>query len=515
MITDLYITNPGGSTLNLNLRTSKDDHGILVFNLTGLGSPTATVTGLTGPNYDGIRGYFVKADARHLLLTLAIPVRGSSLEEFAKDLVYDHFQVKGEIIFRVKTESEDRWILGIVESVEMNQFSKVENAVISIYCPDPWFIDSFEKYEYATYGGLDLSYNYEGDVPVGANILITNGPPYSWGGGPTLGTLTLSNDRGGQSLVWPFVSFGEADKFIIDTRLGQKIAWHYLLELDTWYNITTEIIGSGEWLKLHPGANNLSVSYTGNYEGSEPNRPDPANLVGYWPLNKKLIKQDEPADIELVTGAYSVFPNGTYELSEVGKYYPYARKFTATSGILEWDDRVGENWNITGSFSVSFWFKRADVGNYRGILEYLASQETKNGFTIHITSGGVLQFIIYRNETAYTRNITVSGAGVWQFVTCYYDSTIDTMYIQLNNGIPVSLGSVLEPNYTDGGIMRIGRAGNWNFYGLIESVALYNKILTTAERTFLYGVNGRGMGYAGVIEEIEIILDYVEKYQGV
>lgn len=509
MITDLYITNSAGSTLNLNLRTSKDDHGILVFNLTGLGSPKATVTGLTGPGYDGVRGYFVKADARHLILTLAVPVRGVE-EEFAKDLIYDHFQVKGEIIFRVKTESEDRWVMGIVESVEMNQLSKVENAVISIYCPDPWFIDSLESFEYASYGGVTQTLDYEGDVPVGANILITNGPPYSWGGDyESMGTLTLSNDREDQSLVWPFVSFGEFDKFLIYTMSGQKEAWHCNYETNTWTNITTEIIASGEWLKLHPGDNDLTVELAGTYQGPMANMPDVVNLAGYWPLNRTI----GGTDIELVTGGPVVENNGLVGVY-AGHYYPYCRLFSPTAGKLVSDDRVGQNWNISGSFSISFWLNRSNVGNDRGVLQYLAEQASKNGYEIRITAGGVLQFIIYRNDTVQIRQITV-GVADWQFVTCYYASTIDTMYIQLNNGVPVSSGTVLEPNYTAGGIMTIGNSDTMgNFLGRLESVALYDRILTDSERTFLYN-SGKGMGYGGLTEENEIILHYTEKYQGV
>jgi len=62
MIETLWVTNPNEDTLELNLRSSERTHGLLVFNMTGLGPPNATVSGAAGPSYDGIRASFVRTD---------------------------------------------------------------------------------------------------------------------------------------------------------------------------------------------------------------------------------------------------------------------------------------------------------------------------------------------------------------------------------------------------------------------------------------------------------------------
>ena len=87
MIKTITIKNPNRNILELNLRSSAQEVGLLIFNIEGLGPPKATVNGQGGPNFDGIRASSVRTDARHLLMTLAV-VEGGDLEEDAKQRIY-------------------------------------------------------------------------------------------------------------------------------------------------------------------------------------------------------------------------------------------------------------------------------------------------------------------------------------------------------------------------------------------------------------------------------------------
>ena len=143
MIQSVWAINPDGERLDLNLASSSEEEGIVVFNMTGLGPPVATINGTGGPNFDGLRVASVRADARYLVITLAVSKQGVQ-EEQARRTIYKYFPVKQEITFGITTDTKNLSISAFVESNEFNQFAQVENAVISLTCPAPYFSEVHE-----------------------------------------------------------------------------------------------------------------------------------------------------------------------------------------------------------------------------------------------------------------------------------------------------------------------------------------------------------------------------------
>lgn len=261
MIQTLRVTNPLGNTLQLDLDSSLDDHGILVFNLTGLGPPKAVINAIGGPAYDGTDVNLVRTDPRHIVLTLAIP-RGGTTEETAKQKIYTYFPIKQEIIFRVTTGTKDAYIMAYVESNEANQFAKVENFVIGLYCQKPYFIDMTEDSETGiaytgstiTYGGevntgmtLDMSFSgYVGDW-----VSITN---ESYLGSKTIYVdLTYAEDVLGSANH-------SGDGLLINTRFGEKGIWFVRSSIN--YPILGYVPVTSTWINLHPDDNDISFSAT-------------------------------------------------------------------------------------------------------------------------------------------------------------------------------------------------------------------------------------------------------------
>ena len=122
-IEQVWIQNPSGEYLELNLATSGEDEGLVVFSMEGLGSPAATVNGQGGPNFDGIRVSSVQVDARHIVLTLAVSETGYPEEE-ARKKIYNYFPIKQNILVGIKTDLKDVYTTAIVETLEMNAFAK-------------------------------------------------------------------------------------------------------------------------------------------------------------------------------------------------------------------------------------------------------------------------------------------------------------------------------------------------------------------------------------------------------
>ena len=257
MIQTIYVTNPSASTLTLDMRDSGEDEGLIIFNMEGLGPPKATVTGVGGPNTEGIRASLIKIDARHIMITLAIP--NSASEVTAKQKIYDYFPIGKEIKFRVKTSGpKDIYTMAIVESNEVNQFAKVENAVISLFCPYPYFLHLTQQYASASDGDVTVANN--GEIISGCDIVISFDGTVNDG-------LTIDNSNGPQSMYIDFAKMESGldscrvdDQIVINTRVGEKSIQFWDDSASTWYNGINGVGVDADWIQLLLGNNPISIT---------------------------------------------------------------------------------------------------------------------------------------------------------------------------------------------------------------------------------------------------------------
>lgn len=248
MIEQLIITNKLGETLTLTLRTSGIDEGLLVFSMDGLGTPDGTAEGTRGPNQDGyISGTVVQVEARHIVLTLAV-VPGTD-SDAARAKIHKFFPSKTYITFRVITSTRDVYISALVESVEMNEFSKVENAVINLVCPKPYFIDINETPVTITEAGVNIVYDGEESTGVILSIDFT--------GIVTAPIITITNNQFNQSMTidtYPVLSTltpnyaQNLDQIVVDTRVGQKGI--IFVRSSVVYNLIGGVGPLDDWIKL-------------------------------------------------------------------------------------------------------------------------------------------------------------------------------------------------------------------------------------------------------------------------
>ena len=297
MIKMVWSKIPSGDILELNLRSSDREVGLLVFNITGIGPPKATVNSSGGPNFDGVRVSSVRTDARHLLITLAV-VGGGVSEEEAKKKVYTYFPIKQEILFGITTDEKSVYIPAIVEENEFNQFSKVENAAISLYCPQPYFVDMTEQrvnispdsgvplfefpfhndsgfpfwdVDHWDYSLLEqnLEFGFITDLPT-ANISYTGqvktGVEFVLDIFGLVENVIITNNNGRQIMTLDFSDaeayFGSpvmsGDRVFIDTRMGQKSA--YFVRDGVWFNIINSVGIDDDWIELLPGTNMIVMN---------------------------------------------------------------------------------------------------------------------------------------------------------------------------------------------------------------------------------------------------------------
>lgn len=290
MIQSVWVENQNGDRLDLPLSTSGEEHGIYVFNTEGLGSPVATVNGTGGPAFDGIRVNSVRADARHLMLSLAIP-EGGDREEEAKALIYKHFPVKQLVTFGIVTDRVSVYTEAFIEQNEMSEFSKIENSVISMVCPEPYFLDVSEWETTVTYdSGIPLfEFPFSNESLTLPQIIfgeVTNIPTayvYYTGAVETGATfslyftgnvdgLTIANSNGSQ-LMSIDVSVGETlaggpiqsgDQILINTRKGEKSI--YFVRAGVRYNMLASIGITDDWIQVRPGVNAIVIGATTGLE---------------------------------------------------------------------------------------------------------------------------------------------------------------------------------------------------------------------------------------------------------
>jgi hypothetical protein len=271
MIKKVTVTNLTGQTLELDLRRSGEEVGLTIFNIEGLGPPNATVNGTGGPNFDGIR-------PRQILMTLAVQ-KGGVLEEDAKQRIYTYFPIKQEIVFGIETDRKDVYIPAVVESNEFNQFALVENAVISLFCPKPYFLGRTEEVVVIdNVGGIPVfefpfsneslvtpllkfgevtalptaEISYNGEVKTGIDINI------NFTGVAT--DLTITNNNGNQIMTIDTADqepLQSGDQIFINTRVGEKSIW--FVRSTVWTNIINSVGIDDDWIGLRPGGNRIII----------------------------------------------------------------------------------------------------------------------------------------------------------------------------------------------------------------------------------------------------------------
>lgn len=260
-IDKIHITNDAlttGKTLTLDMFTSNDDEGIIIYNLEGLGPPDATLNTVGGPNFPGAHLNSVHKGVRTVTLTLAVinPRTGSNNETLAMREIYEHFPIGDPVELRVESTLADVISNMYVEKLEMNQFAKVVNAVATLQAPVPWWESNTSwTRSFSTSG---QAHTYGSIVPAGGLITIN----YTGTHGSDI-TLTNSIDSQSMTIDYTYLPSGvtppvNGDKIEIDTRDGQKSCRFWDNSQSAWFNAMSALSVDDDWIKMKYGSNVLT-----------------------------------------------------------------------------------------------------------------------------------------------------------------------------------------------------------------------------------------------------------------
>lgn len=228
------------------------------------------------------------------------------------------------------------------------------------------------------------------------------------------------------------------------------------------------------------------------------------NLEAWWNM-------DEDADIRHDWhGGHHLSDNATVSAAQSNT--SQAAKFvTANSEYL---DIATSPFDFNSDWTISGWFNLTSVGGavYPCIL---SSATGGTAATLEV----LLEFDdasddklrLYCGQSTAYKNVawgTALGAGEWHHFIIYYDVSATTIGISVDNGTAVENNAVTI-NSLASPFFRIGRwatGADRYFDGLIDEVAIWSRLLSADEKTWLYN-SGAGRSYDDALSQSVQVFD--------
>lgn len=240
----------------------------------------------------------------------------------------------------------------------------------------------------------------------------------------------------------------------------------------------------------------------GEVAGAAPSFPLLDSLTSYWSLEEASgTRVDAHGDNDLtdnntVTSATGKVGNAADFEANNSEYLSDADNTSYPSGN---NDMTICGWiNLESLGTARRGFGQWDFGNaQRGwFVQWL---DAADRFMFSVSSNGTLQTHVVATT------VDPTPTGTWFFVVAWHDATNDLIYIQVNNGTPQSAAHSTGIHDSTAafsiGVMHNNTVAESDasliMDGLIDEVGLWSRVLTAAERTFLYNA-GNGRSYADV-----------------
>lgn len=146
MIQAVKLVNHINESLELELRRPEDT-GFLITSITGLGYPKIDFSEQKYSNQDGSYYSAQRVQPRNIVMNVTFYQNNKeNLDIETLRWKWQRFLIiKSELKFYVHNDHGWFWTKGFVESNEINIFSSMEAAQLSILCPDPYFVEDLEE----------------------------------------------------------------------------------------------------------------------------------------------------------------------------------------------------------------------------------------------------------------------------------------------------------------------------------------------------------------------------------
>lgn len=209
-----------------------------------------------------------------------------------------------------------------------------------------------------------------------------------------------------------------------------------------------------------------------------------ADAKAFWKL----------ADLVDATGRANTLTNNNTVTFGAGKI-ANAATLNGLSNYLSRAATSGSDLDVSGgSFAFAGWWKPTGDALSSGQVPLLVSctPTGRNNYRLY-TDGGNVAMKMYGEFNGEWDNVEASTPNVlalntWAFVVAWYDWDAQRLYVQVNNGTIYSADSWLRPGYTADSQFNLAYdTGEDNYWqGQIDAVGVWKRVLTAAEREYLY-----------------------------
>jgi Phage tail protein RIFT-related domain len=235
---------------------------IQIRNIEGLNPVKASVSTTPFGAVDGAAYTGSNVLTRNIVLTIRPnPDWNQWSYEGLRRLLYEYFMPKRQVKLVFYSDDMDPvQIYGYVEDVNVNIFSKDPELIVSIICPDPYFIAVNPtiftgQTVHSRVGGTHLSIDYKGTVETGINVKLVDNPGQI---APSYIGIQLGDP---DATYWGINATVNSSMFLeMSSVIMKKYVQNVNLTTGVITNLLSKIIEEGsQWPTLQPGINEFSV----------------------------------------------------------------------------------------------------------------------------------------------------------------------------------------------------------------------------------------------------------------
>ena len=207
------------------------------------------------------------------------------------------------------------------------------------------------------------------------------------------------------------------------------------------------------------------------------------DLVAYWTLDEASGTRADSV------GANDLADTGGVEQATgtIGQ----AASFPSATKYLSIADNADLSTGDVG-FTVAGWVYPTNLSGAQAKMiasKWNAAEE----YTLYLTNGGSTgNAVFHYGATAVTGGAVSLDA--WYFVVGWYDPDLDTVYVQVNNGTVAETATTAPSDGSSSFMLGSLDGSVGQFFGRIDSVGVWKRMLTSDERMMLYNA-GVGCAY--------------------
>jgi hypothetical protein len=214
------------------------------------------------------------------------------------------------------------------------------------------------------------------------------------------------------------------------------------------------------------------------------------SLVAYWTLDEASGTRADSAGANTLTDMGSV-TQATGKLGQAAQFSGAAANYL----------RIADNAALSMGdidFTVAAWVY-LDVVTATNVVLSKGNDAGGTGqtaYTLQILNGQAQFFVGSGSARAQVNSSVTMSVSTWYWVCAWHDSVGNTINISVNDGTAVSQAWA-NGSFDDTFELCLGRYANYNgglFRGRIDSVGIWKRLLTGAERTSLYNA-GAGLDH--------------------